>query len=351
MTTCPLPIDWLDYLRGESSASMRRHLESCSTCQATVQSLVALDVQADRRTTFQFTGQRQRAEEPYPTAGGGSIMPMRGDIWWLDASDVDYRLPVLVLDIVEDLGHTAFDVAPMWTDIENALPGDLILSSSDSTLGAPWRVIFNEQLVVRKETLDSQLAKVTSFGAELLERALSGEVAPARTGVHPESDSDPRLEANGWMTELLLATAAYLDDIDEDDDFGVGDEFESGAANGDARIYSLAVAREKVKDAQAAYRLAAASPGSITTVVTVRSTSEASIRFYGLLSLDADEILQLEPVQVSGLDGSVEVITYSSQLNEPTSVVVTLEVGHRVALTTEPGISEFDVDKLEIRYP
>jgi hypothetical protein len=152
------------------------------------------------------------------------------------------------------------------------------------------------------------------------------------------------------MTELLLAAAAYLDDIDEDDDFEPGDEFESGAADGDARIYSLAVAQEKVKDARVAYRLAAASPSSISTVVTVRSTSEASIHFYGILSLDADEILQLEPVQVSGLEESVEVITYSSELNEPTSVFVTLEVGQRVALTTEPGISEFDVDKLEIRY-
>lgn len=135
-----------------------------------------------------------------------------GELWNLDCPEV--VLPVVVLAAPEAAPRGwVVDVAPVWIDVEDARPWDLLLSPSDTTTGRPWRIAFGCQVLVYQRFLIQSIGELTAPAQAILHAAVdSGYIPPSRTGVPWESDDDPRLTGDDWMRALIARCAVSPDD-------------------------------------------------------------------------------------------------------------------------------------------
>jgi hypothetical protein len=361
MTACPLSIDWLDLLDGRPSVAMRPHLAECASCRALVNELAATaGERADARIALRLSAQHRRRAPVLTTMAPRDVTA--GQIWWLTAETVDQRLSVLVLAAVLENGGSEplIDVAPLWTDEDNATSADLLLNESDSTTGVRWRVAFRRQTLVHRASLDALAGTLTASGQALLNEALAGHIPPERSGPELESDRDPRLAADAWMDSVLAAVVAGMDDEDEADEFPKSADEPHAAAEPAVDLATTAPTSGKVllfqlktwrDTAVRSDRLAAASPsaGKSVTEATLRDDA-IGIRVIAVLWADyhTDELL-LHPQEVHGIDHPVRLIIRSPLLATPATVEARLEVGRPITLTTGEPISELDVQALEMQ--
>ena len=284
--TCPLPVDWLDYLDGEGKPDLTAHLASCRSCQVLVASL-----RAEPPTTVPtdwadaFTGRTDAVwNEDRPTN------PAPAEFWF-SASDFELdevvvgetkhgktssfayhgvdRVLVLVLTH-PDQDHLGWlDVVPVLSDVESATDTDLVLSSDENTLGAPWRALFAHQVKVSRGQLDTRVGSLSGVGVSTFFAALSGEVDEARWGVPLQHADDPRGRLEDELDDALKRLRTpwlllhYADDYDEEsglDNPGLrlvasATEADLSADTEPAGIFWLAPVRERPHD----FALAAAS--------------------------------------------------------------------------------------------
>lgn len=352
MSTCPLPIDWLDLLAGRPSVATHAHLDSCLSCQAIVESLNDAETEAPRVAVLnELAAWARRAT--WFTGSWSDTTPTAGEIWWLAAEDVAARLLVLVLDVVEELTEEAFDVAPLWVDDDNAVPGDLLLNQEDSTVGIAWRVAFRHQTVVTRRALGSCAGSLTDSGKASLLDALTGFIRASSTGAALESDFDPRLSADAWMREPLMPAAAAADEEDlADSDPDLDKHTATGTFTVDTNLMAFVfdLTRKRV-GSQASYRLAAAPPsaGKLVTEAVLHDHTYA-IHIVARLWLDSrSDQLRLRPLVVSGLTGPVLLVLNSRHLEHPVEVETTLDVDEEVTLASGVGISEHDIESMEMQ--
>src|SRR4051812_787508 len=116
MTTCPLPIDWLDLLAGRPSAASRSHLDHCPSCRAVVESLDDADLGSPSLAALSELATQIRHD--VTLAGSSSDeLPSMGEIWWLAVDDDIPVTPlVLLLDRTDEYAEPVFDIAPLWID-------------------------------------------------------------------------------------------------------------------------------------------------------------------------------------------------------------------------------------------
>lgn len=273
-----------------------------------------------------------------------------GDIWFLETSD-PVRLPVLIIAIINDeFDQPAAEVAPVWTDQENATPGDLLLHREDSTAALELRVIFRRQQLVVLSYLTELLGQLTRSGESLFADALGGYISPLRTGPQLESEFDPRLSADSWMERALdLATSSLFGNYDDEDD-----EIEEVSPTNPSKSIFLAFELKPVRpDERSQYRLAADTQKGIAEFIRVELASQVyGIFISGRLSHDWDtDSLTLKAERVEGLPSQVTLAV--STRNEHWLV----EWNHGNAATTEvtlahqKGVSDSDVTALEVRIP
>src|SRR5258708_3886689 len=141
ITSCPLPIDWLEFLEGDGDPQLKKHLELCVSCQELVR---RLEPTMGRSLTIRPNLLHvQPSFVPYDRA---VIKP--GDIW-LSAGSFEghnYRyggvdqLLFLVLRSIDDRAGRWFDVVPIFTDTDNAIPTDFNLVETETTLSWPLRL-------------------------------------------------------------------------------------------------------------------------------------------------------------------------------------------------------------------
>jgi predicted anti-sigma-YlaC factor YlaD len=355
MTACPLPIDWLDLLDDRPSAATRPHLAECASCRALVDQLAATTSErADAQVVLRLIAQRQRRDTL--TANMTPHEVKAGQIWWLTTETLDQRLPVLIVAVVqEDDSEPLIDVAPLWTDEDNATPADLLLNESDSTIGVRWRVAFRRQTLVARASLDTLVGRLTASGQALLNEALAGHISAERSGPELESDRDPRLAADAWMDRVLATAAVGMDGEDDTDEFpNTASEAEPSVdlamtvpTRGKVLLFELKTRRDTAVRSD---KLAAASPsvGESVTEAMLRDDA-AGISVIAVLWADyrTDELL-LHPRVVHGVDQPVRLVVHSARLAAPVSVEARLEVGQPVTLTTDEPISELDVQALEM---
>ena len=229
MTTCPLPVDWLDLLEGRPSVAARAHLDGCASCRAVVAALT--DGLPDPPMIPQRVGgATTNVRAVFDDVADPVIV--EGQQRWLTVDGADVRLPVLVLGLVDEDSGSAdlddagaettaaagtsmpslVDIVPLWTDRENATSADLLLDESDTTTGVAWRAVFRRQTTVPADLLTDLFGSLTMTGEAAVAHALAGRLPPERTGVELESEFDPRLTADEWMTDVLYRAVERVEE-------------------------------------------------------------------------------------------------------------------------------------------
>lgn len=206
--TCPLPVDWLDYLEGQQPEDMSAHLRDCPSCR---QVLASLSEQPGRIPAPAWA-------ERFAHASGGLLVeeevskPGVAELW-LSAShwvfdNVEYEPPerALVL-VVSHHGSYAneelnwYDVAPVRTDIEQALPTDFLVDSTESSYDAPLRIVFSLQCKVERRQLETRIGRLND-----IDIFFNDKTDAWRWGNPLESPDDPRL----WWEASFAETAKAL---------------------------------------------------------------------------------------------------------------------------------------------
>jgi hypothetical protein len=218
--SCPLPVDWLDYLDGEGEPELAEHLAGCRSCQVLVASL-----QAETPTTVPtdwteaFSGRTDavwhadRPANPAPAEFWFSAPDFEldeliaGEVKYGKTSSFAYhdvdRVLVLVLSHPDEDHLGWLDVVPVLSDIEAATETDFLFSAEENTLGAPWRALFAYQAKVARRQLDTRVGSLTGLGASTLFTALAGGGDDTRWGVPLQHPHDPRARLDDQLEEAL----------------------------------------------------------------------------------------------------------------------------------------------------
>lgn len=220
--SCPLPVDWLDYLDG-GDPSLTEHLATCRSCQELVASLRAgVPHTIPQRWTDGIVG---RTDAVWPNTIEPTRAPPSPAEFWFSAADFVIGNPPYVSEVtttVADFGyHNAnrvlvlvlshpdsdhygwTDVVPVLSDVEAATETDLLFSAEENTLGAPWRAMFANQSKVARDQLDTRVGTLTELGAQILNQAIAGEVEDARWGIPLQGPFDPRARLDQDFAEDL----------------------------------------------------------------------------------------------------------------------------------------------------
>lgn len=225
--SCPLPIDWLDFVEDERSPEMEEHLRGCPSCREV---LALVSERAGKVPSSAWveglTGlmdarlSEERISSPAPAE------------LWLSAGrwtfrDAEYRPPerslVLVLsEALREAGdYSWYDVAPVRTDVEDALPTDFLVKAEESSFDCSLRVVLSLQCKVERSQLDSRVGSLADV--DIVISALGDEASAGRWGNPLEGPEDPRLRWEASFSETIEALRGpwlqYLDSekpVDED---------------------------------------------------------------------------------------------------------------------------------------
>lgn len=206
---CPLPIDWLDYLEGDRPEGVESHLHACPSCR---EALSLLEQQPGRVPSEDWAvglAHLNAARLVEETAAA----PAPAELWFSAGEwtfhDAEYRPPerslVLVLSgsLQEDHDLSWYDVAPVRTDVEEALPTDFLLGEEESSFGSPLRLVLSFECKVERRQLESKVGALIDFDRVLM--ALGDKAEVRRWGNPLESAEDPRLH---WETDFSATMEA-----------------------------------------------------------------------------------------------------------------------------------------------
>jgi hypothetical protein len=346
MTTCPIPVDWLDLLDGRPSTADRGHLAECPSCAAIVAALSAessmtTESLAAKALTLGLEASPV-ALPPPPSLG----RPAVGQLWWtVEAPDVGGRLAVLIMGI-EEADVAWLDAVPLLADDGLGTSGDVLLLPEDTSTNLAWRALFRHQLVLSPAQLESGIGELTKLGARLLEDVLAGHPPIGRAGSLLESENDPRLAADEWVgVASRILAAEYAAAIERQEE-----SWEAEPAR--VILLVLKVSNQPAPKQGAPYQLAAATSSS--ALQWVRATGEdARIGAHvdGWLRLserDEHEELIFEVKEARGIPERVRIALYTRVKTDAIVTEAALEAGREVVLGADLGLSEFDIERLEI---
>lgn len=356
MTTCPLPADWLDLLEGRASLADRGHLDGCPSCRATVKAIsegagLSGEPLTARLLTSLASPQARKLPEP-PTLDRPDV----GQLWWTaEVSEVGSRLAVLITDIEDADSGVWLGAVPLWLDDVLGTSADLRFDADDTSTGMGWRAAFRHQFVVSRSLLEAPIGLLTESGATLLEEALSGHLLLSRRGAPIESEYDPRLSADDWIAVAVHALAAdYASErggasvASSTQTTGIATEHAGGPV-GAGVLLVLMLSKEPAPKENVSYRLAAATTPSAFQWVRAKGDDPGSgAHVDGWLRLSDDDQLVFEVKEARGIPERVLMRLYTRPLSGPISAEAELKPGEAVVLTRDLGISEFDVERLEI---
>jgi hypothetical protein len=218
---CPLPVDWLDYIQGADESSMTRHLEVCGSCRTLLDRLEpeqpATTAWAERfRCRTDAVWSEDRPAKPAPAEFWFSAPSYEmneaafADFGVLAHNAFSYsnvdRTLVLIIDTSAESHDSDYwlDVVPVLSDIESATDTDLIFTTEDNTLGAPWRAVFSHQCKVSTAQLDTRVGALTDIGVLTLAEALAGTVAEERWGAALLGPDDPRARLDEHIEQAFM---------------------------------------------------------------------------------------------------------------------------------------------------
>jgi len=246
-------------------------------------------------------------------------------------------------------------VVPLWTDVENAVPGDLVLDASETTTGVTWRAAFRHQTTLPEVFLGESLGWLTESGAEVFAAALDGLVAPERTGSALESEFDPRLSADEWIEAAIAGSLQQLhaDSSEDDDDWFLDEEPAVGAQTVPEFVPLAGVVhlRPRFVSAKRDDFALAAAPLASASDECVLESRELGEGFLAKLRVDwrTDE-LRMEVVKAPPeISGSEVVIAVSAAGREPVTATGRIVLGDSIVLSRHEAIDQWDVEFVELR--
>ncbi len=215
-TACPLPIDWLDYLKGSRPVGATAHLAGCPACREAL---------ANLKTGDETAGDSDRWLEGIPLVEGKAWIESKpdevvsGQIWFsasaFESKLVSYdgfdRLPLVVVNTLDpdDVPTQWLDVVPLWIDVENAGPTDVVIEPHHTDLGTSFRLLLSLQTTVAVEQLDGCIGAFTVAGQELLGSIWAGDTRHANFGAAFDSALDERLHSDAWIEDVVHQLGAY----------------------------------------------------------------------------------------------------------------------------------------------
>lgn len=367
--SCPPPVDWLDYLDGESEPQLSQHLQGCRSCEVLVESL-RTDVPAavpaswsqhfTERTDAVWHHDRPSNAEPAEFWFSASDFDLDalvgGDENYSETSDFQYhdvdRILLLVITAPDD--DIWIDVVPVLSDVESATETDLVFSSDENTLDAPWRALFANQLRIAREQLDTRVGNLSEYGASVLLSALAGDVNDARWGVPLQHADDPRGRLDDEFEQALRRLRTpwlLLHDVGDSDEGTVADD------DGQMHIASLVapdldepsqakvfwltpVGREPSEFALAAASSATAEPG-------LWMVQRASFKLAGKLDVDWKRGLLVFIVSATSTRHAVRIRLFVSAAGRDYKSKFFVPATNTTVLLAE-GVTTAEVDRLGV---
>lgn len=176
---CPLPVDWLDYIEGQTTAELDQHLRECASCTLAVAALTAQDPELSDDSWVATLP----VLEPVRRERG--VEPSFGEFYFASGSPqthagvpqeaLDAVVAVVIGDVFNEAGIDWVPVVFARTDVEEAVATDYVLDHDQNTLGAPWRLIFGQQDPIPLSQLSERIGATSGSGTDALQRALAGD--------------------------------------------------------------------------------------------------------------------------------------------------------------------------------
>lgn len=210
--SCPLPIDWLDYLETGKPAEMEEHLRNCPSCRE----VLSLQSEQPGNVPSPAWTEQLAGLESARLVEEEVSCPAPAELWFSAGEwtfhDSEYQPPErsLVLVFSETSlgtgGHSWYDVAPVRTDVEAALPTDFLVAAEESSFGCSLRVVLSLQCKVERRQLESRVGRLTDI--DVVTSALGDDTSAWRWGNPLEGSEDQRL----WWEPNFLETMDALRD-------------------------------------------------------------------------------------------------------------------------------------------
>jgi hypothetical protein len=210
--TCPLPIDWLDFIETGEPTALAEHLASCRSCEELVSALRSAEGEkvGSWQADMDFSRAVRWRPESAATWSFGDLA-LSAPSFVDDAisyADLNRLLFVVLDDGVEQDGRVWHRAAPVETDVEIAGETDLILAADETMLGVPLRMILGFQSTLDAGQLNERVSTLTAAGRDLLQATIQGETGDERFGVALRGPDDTRVDADRAIEELLRTLRA-----------------------------------------------------------------------------------------------------------------------------------------------
>lgn len=210
--TCPLPIDWLDFIETGEPSALAEHLASCRSCEELVSALRSAEGEklGSWQADMDFSKAVRWRPESALTWSFGDLA-LSAPSFMDDAisyADLNRLLFVVLDDGVEQDGRVWHRAAPVETDVEIAGETDLILAANETMLGVPLRMILGFQTTLDAGQLNERVSTLTAAGRDLLQATIQGETGDERFGVALRGPDDMRVEADHAIEGLLRTLRA-----------------------------------------------------------------------------------------------------------------------------------------------
>lgn len=189
--TCPLEIDWLEYLEGTVSTTRRAelegHLGACPSCRALVEAI--------REQALGLGPPPEISPQADPRGRAGTwpedreAVPREGDLWLTAAGHGDgaalhtnsERMPVVLMPSPRREGaETIFDAIAFSSIGEDPDEAQLPVSPDENSLGLDLRVLSARRMALRASQLEARVGKVTAAALARLRGATEEPGGPQR---------------------------------------------------------------------------------------------------------------------------------------------------------------------------
>jgi hypothetical protein len=345
MTNCPIPVDWLDLLEGRPSVAEHAHLNGCPSCAAVVAALSRDSSVSEPLAVSRIVGREVTAARRLPQPPAFDTAEV-GQLWWtVEVPDADARLAVLLIGTEEEGSVDWFNAVPLRPNDGLGTSTDVLFLSDDTSTGLDWLALFRSEFVLSQAQLDSPIGELAESGARLLNDILAGYGPITRSGNLIESEDDPRLGVDEWISVAARILASEYASI------GEGQE-EAETERAARPLLVLTVSRQAAPKDQVPHQLAAATSSSALLWVRVTGAdTRIGAHVDGWLRLNErgkHEELVFEIKEARGIPGRVPIVLYTKVRQEAIVTEAELTPGSYVILGADLGISEFDIERVEI---
>jgi len=339
MTTCPLPIDWLDFLEDNDLPELADHLSKCRSCQEVVSRLRSAAAQSIPVSGLSAIGPKLVPQEVTSVAPGDMFVTsdsFKSSFYHYAGLD---RLIVLVLRSTDEVaGHRWFDVIPASIDVDNSIPTDILVDASDTTISRPLCLDMAQQITVSAQQLGWRLGTLTETGDAVVRAAVDGQIDLRRTGPVLEGEDDPRLVARQESARIIRTLSGPRSRV-----------IEAGLIE-QAQVWpKVLFLTVKGVRRTSAHKVLAASAQSHSVFIATLAKQTYGVELSGELRTDPDDNLWIHFSKAAGWTSPMRAVVHRQVGHAVTSQAFLPVPGHDVILVRRQNLFPKEVTGIELR--